>query len=248
MSALFYVVTSVVAGLLGALQPVTRIPEIVLQLTQFGPTIGVLCAFLFFRRETKTLLSGRLDFEPAIVKRVVAAVGLAGGIFALSLLYYALIGKDAHYTHPGSLAQPFWIIVIFQFIGAASEEFGWRCFLQPLLQTRLRVVTSSLVVGVLWGLWHVGVFAEGPGYAASFMVSAIAISVIMGELLRTVRRSNLFAATTLHALLNLGLLLLFTEETGDISSMTIFAGACSIVAVGAVIYNRMRRQPLTVES
>ena len=77
MSALFYVVTSVVAGLLGALQPATRIPEIVLQLTQFGPTIGVLCAFLFFRRETKAVLSGRLNFEPAIVKRVVVAVGLA---------------------------------------------------------------------------------------------------------------------------------------------------------------------------
>ncbi len=36
-----------------------------------------------------------------------------------------------------------------------GEEYGWRYYLQPLLQKRFGLRTGVLILGVAWGLWHV---------------------------------------------------------------------------------------------
>ena len=43
-------------------------------------------------------------------------------------------------------------------IGPLSEELGWRGFALDRLQTRMTPLLSSLVVGVVWGFWHLPLF------------------------------------------------------------------------------------------
>jgi membrane protease YdiL (CAAX protease family) len=39
-----------------------------------------------------------------------------------------------------------------------GEEFGWRGFLLPRLQTRHNALVSALIVGVIWAIWHIPMF------------------------------------------------------------------------------------------
>ncbi len=39
-----------------------------------------------------------------------------------------------------------------------GEEFGWRGFLLPRLQTRHNALVSGLIVGVIWAIWHIPLF------------------------------------------------------------------------------------------
>jgi membrane protease YdiL (CAAX protease family) len=41
--------------------------------------------------------------------------------------------------------------------GGLSEELGWRGYALDHLQQRRSELTASIVVGVLWALWHTGV-------------------------------------------------------------------------------------------
>jgi membrane protease YdiL (CAAX protease family) len=42
-----------------------------------------------------------------------------------------------------------------------GEETGWRGWMLPELQKRFSPLSSSLLVGVVWGLWHFPLFAIG---------------------------------------------------------------------------------------
>jgi membrane protease YdiL (CAAX protease family) len=53
------------------------------------------------------------------------------------------------------------IVPMFIFLTIAAgigEEFGWRGFLLPRLQTRHNALFSALIVGVLWAIWHIPLF------------------------------------------------------------------------------------------
>jgi membrane protease YdiL (CAAX protease family) len=43
-------------------------------------------------------------------------------------------------------------------LGPLSEEIGWRGYALDRLQTRWNSLTSSLIVGMGWGLWHLPLF------------------------------------------------------------------------------------------
>lgn len=159
-------------------------------------------------------------------------------MFAIAIGLYRLWGVSVDFVPLSELSNPFWLIIIAQFIGAAGEEFGWRCFLQPFLQTRLSVLYASLLAGLLWGIWHVGIFSESFIYASLFILSTVSMSVFLGEVLRRAKENHLILAVSFHALMNLGMLLLFDEENGILLAMAALAGAVTILALSMLFLSR----------
>ena len=51
-------------------------------------------------------------------------------------------------------------IVLGTFIGGGQEEIGWRGFAQPELQQRYGATAAALVIGVVWGSWHLPLFFD----------------------------------------------------------------------------------------
>jgi len=66
-----------------------------------------------------------------------ATISLLGQTFDLALF-------------PAQLGSAIPLIVL----GPLSEEIGWRGYALDRLQTRWNALVSSLMVGLVWGLWH----------------------------------------------------------------------------------------------
>jgi membrane protease YdiL (CAAX protease family) len=50
------------------------------------------------------------------------------------------------------------MFILFTIAAGIGEEFGWRGFLLPRLQTRRSALVSSLIIGVMWAIWHIPLF------------------------------------------------------------------------------------------
>jgi membrane protease YdiL (CAAX protease family) len=238
--AVFYLTTMVFSGLLNALQSATGPSPDLIQLVQFAPALAVGVMFLLFRRTT------RVDarFTPASVAagRSALVIGIVIAAMLVSVLVHVVAGRS---WRAESLPFPFWALVITMIVGAAGEELGWRAYLQPYLQTRFSVLRSSLIVGLLWGFWHIGGFSHGLVYMGLFVVMATGLSVVMGAVVSSARRTNLVVATAAHAAVNLALILLFTEENGDLFPMAVLAVVWTIAAV--IVTSVQVRRPVEVE-
>lgn len=97
-----------------------------------------------------------------------------------------------------------------------GEEYGWRYFLQPLLQKRYGVCKGLVLVGVIWAVWHLPLTLyyyspEAPMQEMVYrIVFCICLSFVMGYFY--MKLNSIWLPAIMHCLNN-GMGALFTNPT-----------------------------------
>ncbi len=78
------------------------------------------------------------------------------------------------------------------------EEIGWRGYALPILQRHMAPLWAGLVLGLIWGLWHLPAFGlSGTPQSAwsftPFLIGSIAVSVILTPMFNAAGGSILIA-------------------------------------------------------
>jgi len=115
---------------------------------------------------------------------------------------------------------------------SAGEELGWRGHLLPLLQARLSALTASLLLGVVWAIWHVPVFygAGIEGWALLLRLGSIPAAAVMYTWLFNNTGGSVLAVTLLHAGINLWGPLVAPMPTAH-PALTVFVAENILIAV-----------------
>ncbi|EOP68074.1 MULTISPECIES: CPBP family intramembrane glutamic endopeptidase [Bacillus] len=90
-------------------------------------------------------------------------------------------------------------------IGGGLEEIGWRGFLQPALQKRFSAFFSTVIVSVIWAIWHWPLwFIPGTNQTQrdfiAFIITTIAVSFLLTTIINATK--SIFMCLIFHALLN----------------------------------------------
>jgi membrane protease YdiL (CAAX protease family) len=122
-----------------------------------GPPIaGILLTILAYGKEGlrelySRLLKGRVDARWYAISLLLAPLLQAAVLLALSLFspefLPAIVAKGEKTTLLLSG-------ITVGLMGGFVEELGWTGFVIPQLRRRHGVITTGLVVGILWGVWH----------------------------------------------------------------------------------------------
>ena len=102
------------------------------------------------------------------------------------------------------------------FLPFFGEEYGWRYFLQPLLQKKFGMRTGLIFLGIIWGLWHLPLnlffYAEEGSQLMSLVNQifiCIAYSIFFGY--AYTKTKSIWSVVLIHYL-NKNLILLFTDN------------------------------------
>lgn len=90
-------------------------------------------------------------------------------------------------------------------IGGGLEEIGWRGFLQPTLQKRWSPFTSTIMIGVIWAVWHLPLwFVIGSNQMNMnflwFSLTALALSFLLTIIYLSTK--SIFLCIIFHTLIN----------------------------------------------
>src|SRR5215204_5947572 len=174
---------------------------------------------------------------------LVVILGPAAFSLAVAVVYALLGGSWAEAAPPALLEGPLLFLPLFLLIltltDGLGEELAWRGFALPRLLTRYNALVASLVLGVIWGLWHLPlVWTEGATLYQQpvllFLVDIAAKSVLFTWVFLHTRGSVLLAML-LHAATNLFIVSPDVASTGDLTLPLLAAGAKWVLVVVVVV-------------
>jgi uncharacterized protein len=173
-------------------------PAILLFMLQpWTPTIAafLVCIFVIKRGSTADLLSRYKPWRGVPWQQALVSWAMAFAVIvALSLLkalarHYMMPDATFEWKMP-NFGSTFWIALFATMFfdgGGLAEEGGWRGFAAPLLQSRYSPLKAAIILGVLWGAWHIpvkiqqllGGFSEFAIFYLDFTIFTVALTIII---------------------------------------------------------------------
>jgi membrane protease YdiL (CAAX protease family) len=147
---------------------------------------------------------------------------------------------------PARLVIEFLIFLVVGFVsGPLFEEPGWRGFALPHLQVRMGPLRGTLVLGVLWGVWHLPQYlvpdwaaqngGQDPTLIATFLLMVIGITPVMTWVYNRTSGS-LFLAMLAHASINASLVAFVVAS----SALNVALLAFAVLSVVLIVVTRGR--------
>lgn len=183
--------------------PLLQFSTLVGLLGLFGPAAAglIVAALSGGKKEARELLLRTVRWRVEIRWYVIALV-LPTVLALVALGIYVLAGRPSSLPL-GRLS----VLDLIVFVLVIGEELGWRGYAFPRLAEKFSPRTASLLLGLLWGAWHLPTFviASMPQYGrpfVAFLIMTMSYSVLLGWAFRHTGGSVLIA-TLFHGAINL---------------------------------------------
>lgn len=197
----------------------------------YGPFLGAFSlTYINEKNEGVKILWKRFWNIKIGMKWLFITILLIPALYAISSLIIILVqGTPPILTW---ISQP-WVIIIYLltafFAGGFSEEFGWRGYALDRFQVKLGALISSLIIGVIWGLWHLPVwFIAGDPHGTGgipdfflFLLETVSLSILYTWLYNNTNGSILIAVI-FHTIFNFMAFFIILSDIGDMIYLLIF--------------------------
>ena len=135
------------------------------------------------------------------------AIFLMPVIGLISIAILKLMKRSIDWEAGISFGAAIPIFIFIYLLNALPEEYGWRGYALQPMQNRFNALTASLILGAIWGLWHLPLhFIEGtvqsniPVY--QFILQQMVLAIFYTWLFNNTKGS-VFISILFHAIANI---------------------------------------------
>lgn len=217
----------------------------VVMVGSFGPAVAGVLLTKAQGRSLRAWVSEMATFRIG-ARWWLVALGLPVAVAAVSAVFFAVeFGNLDPSLLPNRAARWLFGLLFISLVGGGNEEPGWRGYALPHLQRDYSALTASLVIGVVWAVWHLPLYyLPGGMYAgksfALFAPMVLAFSVVLTWLYNG-SGGSVPAAILLHAGINSASALIpVPAEAVSVLSrawhMQLQVAIFAVVAIALVLY------------
>lgn len=231
MIFIFFIIAYAAPIILKDFQGTISLKTFVFDISSLAPFIAAIICLLVFKHRGTQLGSLKFSISLKVIERIILALVIPLIIFIIAMICFNVYADSFVLLQTEDLSVSIISIIIGQIIMAFLVEFGFRSYLQHIVETKMNTFIASIIVGIMYSIWNVNISFSFDYAIYSFLYS-FAFSMIIGELIRATKGRTIYIATIFHATMSFGLVFLFNEELGDVFPMKVIA--LSTVAVAAV--------------
>lgn len=231
MIFIFFIIAYAAPIILKDFQDTISLKTFVFDISSLAPFIAAIICLLVFKHRGTQLGSLKFSISLKVIERIILAFVIPLIIFIIAMICFNVYADSFVLLQTEDLSVSIISIIIGQIIMAFLVEFGFRSYLQHIVETKMNTFIASIIVGIMYSIWNVNISFSFDYAIYSFLYS-FAFSMIIGELIRATKGRTIYIATIFHATMSFGLVFLFNEELGDVFPMKVIA--LSTVAVAAV--------------
>ncbi len=227
----FYVLAYALPLILKDFQGQVPFKRFVFDLSTLAPFIAAIICIIIFRNKRAQLASLKFTISFKVIERIILALILPLVIFIICMFAFNTYADSFIILQSKNLSVSVTSILIGHILMAFFVEFGFRSYLQNVVETKTNTLFASILIGILYALWNVNTTYTFE-YTLYSLLYHFAFSMIIGELIRGTKGRTIYIAVAFHAVMSFGLVFFFSEELGDVFSMKVIA--LSTALVGAV--------------
>ncbi|WP_113590127.1 CPBP family intramembrane glutamic endopeptidase SdpC [Staphylococcus aureus] len=229
----FFVITMALSIMLRDFQSIIGVKHFIFEVTDLAPLIAAIICILVFKYKKVQLAGLKFSISLKVIERLLLALILPLVILIIGMYSFNTFADSFILLQSTGLSVPITHILIGHILMAFVVEFGFRSYLQNIVETKMNTFFASIVVGLMYSVFSTNT-TYGTEFAAYNFLYTFSFSMILGELIRATKGRTIYIATTFHASMTFGLIFLFSEEIGDLFSIKVIAISTAIVAVGYI--------------
>lgn len=229
----FFVITMALSIMLRDFQSVIGVKHFIFEVTDLAPLIAAIICIVIFKYKKVQLAGLKFSISLKVIERILLALILPLIILIIGMYSFNTFADSFILLQSTGLSVPITHILIGHILMAFVVEFGFRSYLQNIVETKMNTFFASIVVGLMYSVFSANT-TYGTEFAAYNFLYTFSFSMTLGELIRATKGRTIYIATTFHASMTFGLIFLFSEEIGDLFSIKVIAISTAIVAVGYI--------------
>ncbi|HCX2393295.1 TPA: CPBP family intramembrane metalloprotease SdpC [Staphylococcus aureus] len=229
----FFVITMALSIMLRDFQSIIGVKHFIFEVTDLAPLITAIICILVFKYKKVQLAGLKFSISLKVIERLLLALILPLIILIIGMYSFNTFADSFILLQSTGLSVPITHILIGHILMAFVVEFGFRSYLQNIVETKMNTFFASIVVGLMYSVFSANTTYDTEFAAYNFLYT-FSFSMILGELIRATKGRTIYIATTFHASMTFGLIFLFSEEIGDLFSIKVIAISTAIVAVGYI--------------
>lgn len=165
----FFVVTMALSLILRDFQASVGIKRFVFDITDLAPFIAAIVCIIAFKDKRTQLAGLKFSVDIRVIERILLALILPLVIFMIGMFSFNTFADSFILLQATDLSVSVPTIIIGHILMAFFAEFGFRSYLQNIVENKVNTFFASIIVGLIYSIWAANT-TYGMEYGYHFLI------------------------------------------------------------------------------